>query len=300
MFDEYYRGKSMKILVIGVSSYDTLIYVDNLPTQKEDAALWAKKVAYSIGGTGAGKALALSVLGAKTSLATDIGNDEVRDKILAFLKKEKIDLTILKADRSTTHTNIMHGNGKRLSFFTSSPQHVEYNPIVRELLASSDAVFLNINDYCRDYIPIIKKEKKTTIVDIHDYDLGNKYHQEFIDAADILFVSGVNIIEQEKFLNDYIKGKEIVIITNGDKGSVAIDHNREIYYQKPYIVEDIVDTNGAGDSYSAGFIFKYLKTKSIEESLKFASISGALTCSSQDLYNEKATEEYIETLMKNF
>jgi sugar/nucleoside kinase (ribokinase family) len=194
----------------------------------------------------------------------------------------------------------MHGNGKRLSIFTSSPQHVEYNPIVEELVASSDAVFLNINDYCRDYIPIIKKEKKTTIVDIHDYSLGNEYHQEFIDAADILFVSGVNIIEQEKFLNDYIKGKELVIVTNGDKGSVAIDHNRKIYYQKPYIVEDIVDTNGAGDSFSSGFVFKYLKTKSVEESLKFASICGALACLSQDLYNPKASEKYVDLLMKDF
>jgi len=290
----------MKILVIGVSSFDTLIYVDNLVTQKEDAALWANKVAYSIGGTGAGKALALSVLGVKTNLATDIGNDEVRDKILSFLQQEEIELTILKADKSTTHTNIMHGNGKRLSIFTSFPQNVEYNPTVEELIASSDAVFLNINDYCRKYIPIIKKEKKTTIVDIHDYSLGNKYHQEFIDAADILFVSGVNIIEQEKFLNDYIKGKELVIVTNGDKGSIAIDHNRKIYYQKPYSVKEVIDTNGAGDSFSAGLIFKYLKTKSIEESLKFASICGGLACSSQVLYNEKATEEYVELLMKDF
>lgn len=300
MFDEYYRGKSMKILVIGVSSYDTLIYVDNLATQKEDAALWAKKVAYSIGGTGAGKALALSVLGAKTSLATDIGNDEVRDKILSFLRQEEIELTILKADKSTTHTNIMHGNGKRLSIFTSSPQNVEYNLAVEELIASSDAIFLNINDYCRKYIPIIKKENKTIVVDIHDYTLGNEYHQEFIDAADILFASGVNIIEQEQFLNNYIKGKELVIITNGDKGSIAIDKNNKIYHQESYNVKDLVDTNGAGDSYSAGFVFKYIKTESVEESLKFASICGALACESQDLYNPKATEEYVESIMKDF
>jgi len=130
--------------------------------------------------------------------------------------------------------------------------------------------------------------------------LGHKYHQEFIDASDILFASGINIKDQKKFLQDHIKEKEIVVITNAENGSLAIDKNNKIYHQKSYNVKELVDTNGAGDSYSAGFVYKYIKTESVEESLKFASICGALACESQELFNEKATEEYIETLMKKF
>jgi len=194
----------------------------------------------------------------------------------------------------------MYENGKRLSIFTSTPNYVEFNPDLENDIDSSDMVFLSINDYCRKYIPLIKNHKKKIVVDIHDYDLGNPYHQDFIEASDFLFVSGINIKEQIKFLQDNIDGREIVIITNAENGSIAIDKNNKIYHQKAYKVEELVDSNGAGDSYSAGFMYKYLKTNSIEESLKFASICGALACSSQDLFNEKATEEYVESLMKDF
>lgn len=290
----------MKSLVIGVSSYDTLIYIDYLPDNKSDYSTWSKRVSCNIGGTGAGKALALKTLGIDVTLATDLGEDYYGAKIFRFLDAKDLNLKVLKADRSTSHTNIMYNSGKRLSIFTSTPNHVEFDPSLEFLISSSDIIFLNINDYCREYITLIKKHNKRTIVDIHDYDLGNPYHQEFIDIADILFVSGININDQEKFLKESIKNKEIVIITNAEKGSIAIDKNNKIYHQKSYNVKDLVDTNGAGDSYSAGFVFKYLKTKSVEESLKFASICGALACESQELFNEKATEEYVESLMKDF
>ncbi|MGD9964718.1 MAG: carbohydrate kinase family protein, partial [Candidatus Izemoplasmatales bacterium] len=222
----------MKSLVIGVSSYDTLIYIDNLSDIKSDYSTWAKRVSYNIGGTGAGKALALKTLGVNVTLATDLGEDEFGVKILDFLQKQEIKLKILKADKSTTHTNIMHDNGKRLSIFTSTPNQVEFAPSLESLISSSDIIFLNINDYCREYIPLIKKYKKITIVDIHDYDLGNPYHQEFIDASDILFASGINIKNQKKFLQDNIKDKEVIIITNAENGSIAIDKNNKIYHQK--------------------------------------------------------------------
>ena len=290
----------MKALVIGVSSYDTLIYIDNLPDNKSDYSSWAKKVSYNIGGTGAGKALALKTLGVDVTLATDLGKDEIGSKILKFLQKQDIKLKVLKADKSTSHTNIMYDNGKRLSIFTYTPNHVEFDPDLESLIASSDIIFLNINDYCRKYISLIKKHNKIAVVDIHDYDLGNPYHQEFIDASDILFASGINIKDQKKFLQDHIKDKEVVVITNAEKGSIAIDKNNNIYHQKSFKVKELVDTNGAGDSYSAGFVYKYIKTRSVEKSLKFASICGALACESQELFNEKATEEYIESFMKGF
>lgn len=287
----------MKLLVIGVSSYDTIIDVEHLPKMNKDLTIWPKNVHYSIGGTGAGKALALSTLPVSTTLATDLGDDEYKDKILDYLDKSKLNIIRLKADVSTTHTNIMHDNGKRISIFTSSPKMVEYKDSLEKEIMNSDLVFLNINDYCRQYIPLIKKYNKLCVVDIHDYIDGSSYHQEFIDCADILFVSHVHIGHHEDFLRRMIKNKSFVVITKAEEGSIAIDNNNKIYYQSAYKSLPFVDSNGAGDSFSVAFVYYYFKTKNTVSSLKFASVMSAYTCASKDIYNKDVSYETIEKVL---
>jgi len=287
----------MKVLVIGVSSYDTIIEIDHFPPKSKDFTIWPKSIHYSVGGTGAGKALALSTLGVSTTLATDLGDDAYKDKILEYLESSKIKIIRLKADVSTTHTNIMHSKGKRISIFTSSPKEVEYDDSLEEDIMNSDLVFLNINDYCRKYIPLIKKHKKTCVVDIHDYKENQLYHQDFIECADYLFVSHVHIDHHEDFLRRMIKDKSFVIITKAEEGSIAIDKNQEIYYQSAYKSLPFVDSNGAGDSFSVAFVIHYLKTKDPFSSLKFASIVSAYTCASKDIYNKNISYEKIEKVL---
>jgi sugar/nucleoside kinase (ribokinase family) len=286
----------MKALVIGVSSYDTLIYINGFPDLKDDMAIFANKTNYSVGGTGAGKALALATLGVETTLVTDLGDDEAKLKILDFLDIDNLNLKVLSADKSTTHTNIMYEKDKRISIFTSIPEKVKYDASAEKDIIESDCVFLNINDYCRMYIPLIKKHKKLTIVDIHDYDELNPYHAEFIDAADILFASGVNIKDHELFLKKMIVGKEAVIITKSSRGSIAIDKEGKIYHQKAYKLDYIIDSNGAGDSYSAGYVFEFFRSKSIDKAMKYGSICGAIACQSNLLYNPLGTSSYIDRI----
>jgi sugar/nucleoside kinase (ribokinase family) len=287
----------MKALVIGVSSYDTLIYIDSFPRLRDDMAIFADKIDYSVGGTGAGKALALAALGVDTTLVTDLGDDEARSKILNFLNVDNLNLKILSADKSTTHTNIMYDNDKRISIFTSLAEEVKFDASIEKDIIENDCVFLSINNYCRSYIPLIKKHKKLTIVDIHDYDEFNPYHDEFIEAADILFVSGVNIRDHERFLRKSIDGKEVVIITKSSQGSIAIDKERMIYNQNAYGLDNIIDSNGAGDSYSAGYVFEFFRSNSIMKAMEYGSICGALACQSNLLYNPLATSSYIDKIL---
>ena len=290
----------MNYLVIGVSSYDTLIYLDDFTKKiSDDMSLWAKDIFKTIGGTGAGKAMALDALGENTLLVTELGQDKQRNLILDYYKKQtSIKYKVLDADKTTTHTNLMYGEGKRISIFTSASKHVSFDSKIEKDIKNSDVVFLNINDYCRQYIPFIHEYKPLVVVDIHDYNVGNPYHKEFIDVADILFVSGVHIENERGFLMDHIVGKKMVIITKGKKGSICIDENRTIYQQKAYQGFSYVDANGAGDTFSVAFISRYLKTIDIQDALKFASIAGAMACSSPLLYNPKASYKQIDSFMK--
>lgn len=59
---------------------------------------------------------------------------------------------------------------------------------------------------------------------------------------------------------------QLVIVTDGAKGSYAY-HQGNTYRQRAIKANDIVDTTGAGDGYTAGFIAEYLKTKDVVMSM---------------------------------
>lgn len=289
----------MKSLVIGGCSVDTLIHVPEINSIADDMSLWATNVSTNIGGTGAGKALALDVLGSEVTFITDLGNDEYRPIIESFFSTTSIQVLPVETDKCTAHTNIMHSQGKRISIFTSvgtkrPPIPVEFHHIINDV----DAVFLNINEFCRSYIPFLQNLDIPIIVDIHDYEEGNPYHQDFIDIADVLVASGVHISNYEYFLTNYTNlGKDIVVITNGSKGLIA-KHHEQRFTLNGYTDFNYVDSNGAGDSFVAGMMIKYQETKDIKQALIFGSICGAMACTSYDLYNKKYTKEEIEKIVK--
>jgi len=63
--------------------------------------------------------------------------------------------------------------------------------------------------------------------------------------------------------------KRTVIFTQGSKNTVVY-HDGQIKEFTPILVprEEIVDTNGAGDSFVGGFLARYIQGASIEECVK--------------------------------
>lgn len=293
-------GDNMKTLVIGGSAWDTLIHVDEINSIEDDMSLWANNVVETVGGTGAGKALCLDSLGENVTFLNDLADDEIGDKIKSFFSNTTVHLIPLKTDKSTAHTNLMHSKGKRISVFTSTPTTNPKIPSnIRQLISDTDVIFLNINGFCREYIPYVKDSGKPIVVDIHDYNPPNPYHQDFIEVADIITASGVYIPNHIAFLEKYInQGKELVVITNGSKGLIAMDKTKNVYELNGYTDFEYVDSNGAGDSFCSGFATHYIETGNVGESLKYGSLCGAMACTTYDLFNKKYTKEKILEMKK--
>ena len=290
----------MKILVIGGSSWDTLIHVDEIGSIQDDMSLWANNVVETVGGTGAGKALCLDALNYDVTLLTELAKDHNGKNIIDFFKKTSVKIEKIDSDKSTTHTNIMHSKGKRISVFTNVPtKRQDIYKSIDHLINGSEAVFLNISGFCREYIQVLRKHNKPVIVDIHDYNPPNPYHQDFIDVADIITASGVYIDNHIDFLEQMInQGKEVAVITKGSEGLIAMDKDRKIYKLPGYNEFDYVDSNGAGDSFCSAFAVKYLETGNVGESLKYGTICGGVACTSYELYNTDYTMEKIEKIKK--
>ncbi|UOF92835.1 1-phosphofructokinase [Fodinisporobacter ferrooxydans] len=71
------------------------------------------------------------------------------------------------------------------------------------------------------------------------------------------------------------KGVEIVLISRGEKGSIMVSAAGTCKAIPPVITP--VSTIGAGDSTVAGFVSKYLQTKDLIRSLRFANACGVAT-----------------------
>jgi hypothetical protein len=131
-------------------------------------------------------------------------------------------------------------------------------------------------------IPDSSKYDITVIVD---------YNKGFLSESDILKLSSncnLTFLDTKKKLgdwcrnitfikinyNEYLDSKEFIdnnewineklIVTRGPYGC---DYNEKNYPTKEVGVKDVA---GAGDSFLAGLIFKYIQTKSIENSIQFA------------------------------
>tara|TARA_B110000211_G_C14080887_1_gene554457 strand:- start:2093 stop:3532 length:1440 start_codon:yes stop_codon:yes gene_type:complete len=138
-----------------------------------------------------------------------------------------------------------------------------------------------------------KVDKLSEIPDSSKYDITVivDYNKGFLSESDILKLSSncnLTFLDTKKKLgdwcrnitfikinyNEYLNSKEFIdnnewineklIVTRGPYGC---DYNEKNYPTKEVGVKDVA---GAGDSFLAGLIFKYIQTKSIENSIQFA------------------------------
>lgn len=87
----------------------------------------------------------------------------------------------------------------------------------------------------------------------------NPYHLDFVNAADVLFFSGDTNEDPRGFMAAQVAdGKQIVVGTFGRQGAICHAQGGD-WIEIPAIrVDPVVDTNGAGDTFFAGFLHGHL------------------------------------------
>ncbi len=287
----------MRIFSAGGLTFDTLIFLDKLP-QPIPQTIFAKGSETLIGGTGAGKALALNRLFEQSMFHSMLGNDKSGKNIKSAFKKEKLKF-IYDYDSAGTeeHVNLIASDGGRISFYTkyaTFDPEFNANKLEHEI-KKSDIVVLNIINYCRYLIPFAKKHGKKIWCDIHDYDGKNEYHADFIKNADYIFMSSDSMPDYIEFMRSMIKaGKELVIVTHGKSGASGMDRSGNIVNLPIIDSYKYVNSNGAGDNFFAGFLYGYTKTNDMKKAMQYGTICGGLCISDTGIINGNLSAELIE------
>lgn len=116
---------------------------------------------------------------------------------------------------------------------------------------------LNVTDCRREIEQIMHFARYVDVMILNGFEYADIVKVPY-DAIDF----DRNIVEKYAPFND----DDILVITDGKKGSYAY-HEGKVYRQPAEKADDVVDTTGAGDGYTAGFIAAYLKTPDIHKAM---------------------------------
>jgi sugar/nucleoside kinase (ribokinase family) len=245
----------MRALVVGGVSWNHIVHVDRFP-EPFPHTIHARRSSEVLGGTGAGKAWNLAALGWQVDLVAAVGDD-----LPGRLVRDAIDglgvrfVGVDDPDGTERHTNLMDAAGDRLSIYTltGSPDAAIDPDLVVELAQDADLVCVNILGHCRSVLAPLRAAGVDIWTDLHDYDGRDPHHADFVAAASALQLSSDRLPGWRSFAEERVAaGVEVVVCTHGAAGADALDAGGWIHVDP--VPAAVVDTNGAGDAFFAGFV----------------------------------------------
>ncbi|WP_227546054.1 carbohydrate kinase family protein [Marinobacter fonticola] len=270
---------TMPITVIGGASVDTIIQLDEFPSPAPQT-IWPRAGYRSLGSTGAGKTVNLAALDIPVTLHTLLGRDAEGQFIRDALKHPNITLLVEETEAGTEqHVNLMNTDGDRISLFVTPPampDKIDWCD-VEIALSQCHLAVVNILAYARPALEMARAAGKPIWTDLHDYDGRNPYHQPFIDAANVIFLSSDKLPDYRAFMTQQIeRGKALVVCTHGRHGATLLDSSGHWLEQPVYPIEHIEDTNGAGDAFFSGFLYGYINQQPLQTCMQLGAACGAL------------------------
>jgi len=254
-----------------------------------------------LGGGGANVAVGSAKYGLKTVVLGTIGNNPFKKMIFQLLQNYNIstNLCSIEDDYFNISCILLTDEGERSIIHYSTPQRniLRKATSIKHLIEAKIVYLGNLPDVSlteRELtLNMCKKNNILTVLNLGVKDCRRPKRQLFslLKKTDILIINGHEFAElvkaqyhdihfKENVVNWYIPELEekVVIITEGKKGSYGY-FNHKIVQQKAIEVNKIVDSTGAGDAYTAGFIAQYFKTKNLEKSMEKGAQSAAKTLS---------------------
>tara|TARA_B100000768_G_scaffold180349_1_gene200063 strand:- start:2652 stop:3581 length:930 start_codon:yes stop_codon:yes gene_type:complete len=291
----------MKILGIGNAIVDVICKIEDKylldngltkSTMKLVDELEFKKLLLTLkiedtvsGGSVANSIVGLSQLGNEVGFIGKINNDELGKKYEDGLKKENVNYFYSKKKESlptgTCLILITPDSERTMCTFLGTAGKINENDVDINSIKNSEIIFLegylwDEGDPKSAFDKAIKNSNKVAM-SLSDLFCVERHKPHFLELVknklDITFANEQEIISliDAKNFNEVISfGKtlgKILIITRGEKGSIAIINNEIIECESKRDL-NIVDLTGAGDLFAAGYLHGYVNKLTVRRSLE--------------------------------
>jgi len=270
---------SVDVLCVGQACYDLVFTVNQVP--QIDTKIVATDLINCGGGPAANAACAVTKLGCTAAFAGYLGTDAYGQQHAQEFVEAGVNTSLLQRDVMPTPISVVlvQADGSRaLINYTGntpylSPENINFSHICpKVILLDGHQPYLSA-----DLLAYAKKHAIPTVLDAGSLHIGTSY---LMDKVDYLVAS-------EKFALQCASNLQLalaklarlvptVVITLGNQGLIWQRGLEQGNYAAFKVL--VVDTNGAGDAFHAGFVVALAQQKSWNEILTFASATGALCC----------------------
>lgn len=262
-----------------------------------------------IGGSACNVAVGMSRLGYQSAIIGATGTDSEAEKIHERLLLENVDTRMLKSfsKMETNFSVIIVYKGDRTVLVYRGLK--DYSKVKIPKTLPTKWLYLGpvANSFQANYKDIIRlvSEKSISLA-------INPGHRQIVEGREalkrLIYVSKVLIVNKEEAIDltkmstfstikELLKriksyGVEVVLITDGKNGAYSYGGN-DFLGIKIHQVETI-DTTGAGDAFSSGFLGSFIRNNDIPEAMKWGVINSASVVTDFGAQKKLMTRQELE------
>jgi ribokinase len=264
------------ILVSGLINVEVTLRVDGFPIEYTPVRYPFFGVQGTVSGVGYNIAKALTTLGDRVRLLSIIGQDLAGRSSCEALAADGIgqDFVVDTAPHTARSVILYDGEGRRqINVDLKDIQERTYPQaqFERAVEGCDMAVLCNVN-FSRPLLHQIRELGIPIATDVHTIgDLEDDYNQDFMAAADVLFMSDEALpLPPEEWIQAVMERyrPQVAVIGLGAEGALLAVREDDFVGRVPAAcTRPIVNTIGAGDALFSAFIHFYHRTRDPYESL---------------------------------
>ena len=295
-----------RIVVSGLTNVETTLNIGNFPVEYSPIEYKFFGLKSNVAGVAYNVAKALNTLKNNVELLSMVGKDGESKVVLEGVKNAGIkDAYILpKLNETPTSLILFDEKGKRKIYCDLKDiQETDY-PMVNaeDAIKSADLVVACNCNFNRPLLRMAKDMGKIIATDVHVLsDLNDDYNRDFMQFADIVFMSDEIIVSDNKNPWDFLKAMyelyapKVIVLGRGSKGALMYLGEEDKFVELPVVkTNEVVNTVGAGDALFSAFVHFYAKGMEVSECLKRAQIFASLKIAYNGASLGFASEEEIE------
>lgn len=311
------KEKEQRVLVVGELNMDLILNgLNSFPELGKE--IFAPEMSLTLGSSSAIFAGNLAMLGPAVSFVGKIGQDKMGTMVLDSLKRKGVDVegVSLSDSRKTGMTiAFSYQNERAMITYPGAILELSEEDVSDELLQTHQhlhvsSIFMQPK-LKEGIVRLFERGKEaglTTSLDTQ-WDPEEKWDchwKELLPLVDIFMpnLEEIKNIAGEATPEDSIRKMathaNTIVVKDGEHGSIGW-RDGTFYRQPAFLNEQVEDTIGAGDSFNAGFIRRFLQNRSIEDCLEFGALCGAVnTCSSGGTTAFESKEKIKDIAFKKF
>jgi sulfofructose kinase len=276
--------RPFQLIGFGANAVDWICLVPRYPEHNSKMQMEALK---KMGGGQIATAAALCArYGLRARYVGRVGDDEIGMFSLTDLRDEPMDICVEVVPDAFSQFSIIivdRVTGERTIIWDRDPKlHYLQGELNRESIVAGQLLHLDGHDQpaCITAARWARRAGMRVSIDIDKVQPGV---EELLELVDFMIPSQ-NFVTQFAGTRDWREGirsiaavtKGFVAMTRGDQGCAVLWEDEVI--EVPGIEVRAVDTTGAGDVFHGAFVYALFQGWSVERTLRFANVAGALSC----------------------